>query len=92
MTERYRKHADLRLTELEGEGIVLHLGSRRYFSVSETGLTVLKELDVGNRSVEELVTALTEQFEVAPETAESSAREFLEKCVEASLLIRVSGD
>ena len=33
---RYQRHPDLRLTALEGEGVVLHLKERRYFTVNET--------------------------------------------------------
>ena len=37
---RYQRHPDLRLTALEGEGVVLHLKERRYFTVNETGLVL----------------------------------------------------
>ena len=38
---RYRRHPELRLTALEGEGVALHLGTRRYYSVSESGVDLL---------------------------------------------------
>ena len=41
MTTVYTRHADLRLTAVDDEGVVLHLGSLRYFTVNETGLTIL---------------------------------------------------
>ena len=41
---RYARHPDLRLTALEGEGVALHLGTRRYYSVSESGLDILEAL------------------------------------------------
>ena len=44
MSERYLRHPDLRLADVEGDGVVLHLGTRRYFSVSESGLALLKAL------------------------------------------------
>ena len=44
MTTVYSRHADLRLTAVDDEGVVLHLGSLRYFTVNETGLTILKAL------------------------------------------------
>ena len=83
----YRRHEDLRLTELEDEGIVLHLGSRKYFSVSETGLQILKALDHGELSESELVASLMESYAVAQEEALESVREFLAKCSEARLVI-----
>lgn len=85
MTERYVRHPDLRLADVEGDGVVLHLGSRRYFSVSESGLVLLQALEVP-KSVPELVDVLLEQYEVTPEQAEASVRQFLETCRTADLL------
>ena len=85
MTERYVRHPDLRLADVEGDGVVLHLGSRRYFSVSESGLVLLQALEVP-KSVPELVNVLLEQYEVTPEQAEASVRQFLETCRTADLL------
>ena len=44
MTTVYSRHPDLRVTAVDGEGVVLHLGSRQYFSVNETGVTILHAL------------------------------------------------
>jgi len=38
------RHPDPRLSPQEGEGIVLHLEARRYFGVSDSGLTLLEAL------------------------------------------------
>lgn len=85
MSARYVRHPDLRLTALEGEGVVLHLGSRRYFSVSETGLVLLEALTTP-RTAAELVTALTERYDVGAEHAAQSVRAFLDRCLAAKLL------
>jgi hypothetical protein len=78
MTEpSYRRHPDLRLTSLEGEGVVLHLRERRYFSVSETGLVLLETLKEA-RTFEELVEGLLSEYEVDRETAVSTTRAFLD--------------
>jgi hypothetical protein len=86
VTARFRRHADLRLTELGGEGIVLHLGSRRYFSVSGSGLTMLRAL-VEPRSLDELVQALTAEYEVDAARARASATQFLDQCRSAGLVV-----
>jgi hypothetical protein len=85
MTRCFRAHPDLRLTTLEGEGVVLHLGSRRYFSVNETGLAILQALKP-RASLPELVEALTKRFEVTPEQAERSAKTFLDRCLASQLV------
>lgn len=86
MTDRYKRHPDLRLADVEGDGVVLHLGTRRYFSVSESGLALLHALETP-RTIPELVEVLLERYEVTPEQAEASVRQFLDTCRTAELLI-----
>ncbi len=86
MTDTYRKHPDLRVTQVEDEGVVLHLGSRRYFSVSESGLILLNALEE-SRSLDELVEALCDEYEVTESEARQSTREFIDRCLDAKLLI-----
>jgi hypothetical protein len=82
---RYSRHTDLRLTALEGEGVVLHLGTRRYYSVSESGLDILEAL-VLPKTLEELVAVLTAKYEVSVEQATLTTKEFLERGVRAGVL------
>ncbi|HEU5171517.1 MAG TPA: PqqD family protein [Gemmatimonadales bacterium] len=90
MTLRYRRHPDLRLTALEGEGVVLHLGTRRYFSVNESGLAILEALK-SPRTVDELVSALCERYDVTADWAEATVRAFLARCRDADVLLAESG-
>lgn len=85
MSERYMRHPDVRLADVEGDGVVLHLGSRRYFSVSESGLLLLQALEAP-QTVADLTRVLEEQYEVTTEQAEASVRQFLETCRIADLL------
>lgn len=82
---RYRRHSDLRLTALEGEGIVLHLKERRYFSVNETGLTLLEALKQP-RDFTELVAELLREYEVSEDTATETTRAFLDQCLAAAVV------
>jgi len=82
----YRRHPDLRLTSLEGEGIVLHLRERRYFSVSETGLVLLEALKQA-RTFDELVEGLLSDYEVDRETAVSTTRAFLDQCLASAVVM-----
>ena len=76
MTTMYSRHADLRLTAVDDEGVVLHLGSLRYFTVNETGLIILQEL-MQPRSLPELVKAVTDAYDVTTEVAEQTTRAFV---------------
>lgn len=77
MTTRYARHTDLRLTALDGEGVVLHLGTRRYYSVSASGLDLLQALETPC-TLDELVAVLTGKYDVTPELAASTTRDFLD--------------
>ena len=85
MTAWYSRHPDLRLTAIDGEGVVLHLGSRRYFSVNETGVTILEAL-VAPRTLDDLIASVTTEYDVTAVAAEQSVREFVERCREAQLI------
>ena len=80
------RHPDLRLTALEGGGVALHLGTRRYYSVSESGLDLLEAL-TAPRSLEELVAVLNAKYEVGVEHATESARAFVERGVRSGVLM-----
>ena len=88
MSERLRRHPDMRLTALAGEGVVLHLGSRRYFTVNETGLVILTELE-HPRTFDELVGAVLAEFEVERDAAEETTRAFLKQCRDAAVVLEV---
>jgi Coenzyme PQQ synthesis protein D (PqqD) len=85
MTTVYSRHADLRLTAVDDEGVVLHLGSLRYFTVNETGLTILQAL-MEPRTIDELVKAVTDEYDVSDDIAEQTTRAFISRCVDAKLL------
>lgn len=85
MTVHYERHPELRLTALEGEGVALHLGARRYFTVSETGLTILEALRTP-QTAEDLVAQLLVAYEVTPEHARASVDAFLSRCHDAALV------
>ena len=85
----YRRHTDIRLTALEGEGVVLHMGARRYFTVNETGLTILDALKQP-QSFAQVVDAITAEYDVTQEEAERTAKIFLDQCVTAAVIIKDS--
>jgi hypothetical protein len=85
----YCRHSDIRLTALEGEGVVLHMGARRYFTVSETGLTILDALKVP-RTFDQLVESITAEYDVTPEKAADSVKKFLDQCLAASVVQEIS--
>lgn len=86
MTKQFRRHDDIRLTAMEGEGVVLHMGERRYFTVTETGLVILEALK-SPRTFEQLVEAITNEYDVSAEHAATSVQAFLDQCLKSSLVV-----
>ena len=82
---RYTRHHDLRLTALEGEGVVLHLGTRRYYTVSESGLDLLEALRTPH-TMAELVDVLPSKDIVSEADADVATRAFIEQGRRAGLL------
>ncbi len=87
MTTYYRQHPGLRLTGVEDEGIVLHLDTRRYFSVNETGLLILDALR-NPQSAEQLVGVLLERYNVTAEYARDCVAQFLTSCQDSELVVQ----
>jgi hypothetical protein len=90
MPDRYARHPDLRLTRLDEDGVVLHLGERRYHTVNPTGLRILEHLEQPG-TLDDLVAMLTHEFEVEPSEARRTAEVFVASCVEAGLLVPATG-
>ncbi len=85
MTPRYRRTGDIRVAEVSGDGVVLHLGTRRYFTTTETGLAILQALD-RPCTLDELVGVLTERYEVTADVALDTVTAFLEHCRAVNLI------
>jgi len=85
MNTRYQRHPELRLAPVEEEGVVLHLGTRRYFTVNDSGLTLLEAL-ASPQTLDDLVAALVGRYDVTAAGAQESVREFIDRCLAAELL------
>jgi hypothetical protein len=90
VTRRTRRHPDLRLTAIEGEGVALDLGSRRYFTVNNSGLDILEAL-AEPKTDSELAQMLTDKYDVALDRALASVQGFLERCRSVGLLVDEAG-
>ena len=86
MTTRYQRHSDIRLTGLEGEGVALHLGTRRYYGVTATGYDLLQWMETP-RTLDELVALLTAKYDVSQEDARRTTRDFLDQGMLDGVLI-----
>ena len=72
----------------EGEGVLLHLATKSYYTLNATGVFIWEQLEAGCQTVEELVAALLEHYEVTREEAERQVRAFLEELEREGLVQR----
>jgi Coenzyme PQQ synthesis protein D (PqqD) len=90
MSARYARHPDVRITSLESEGVALHLGTRKYFTLSETGLALMEALSAP-RSASELVELLVGKYDVTEDRAAASVNGFLDRCTGLDLVVAEEG-
>jgi hypothetical protein len=72
---RIRK--DIVFRDLEGELVLLNLNTGVYFGLDPVGTAVWRLLD-GSRSAAEIVTEMTTEYDVDPETCRADLDRFLE--------------
>ena len=66
-----------RTTLVDDTGVILHLDSLQVLTLNETGMFLVERLGEGMSSVRQLITALTEEFEVDEATAREDVASFL---------------
>jgi hypothetical protein len=86
MSRRVIPDPDAILTELDdGEAVLLHLGSRKYFSLNKTGLEIWRLL--GERLTPDAVgERLHATYDITPEHARSSVSDLMDGLLEAGLV------
>ena len=84
-------HPDVVDTELDGdETVLLHLGTKRYFSLNATGSMVWRALKEG-LTADEMSRELQRQYDVSAERASRSVSALLHALVEQRLARRADG-
>jgi len=79
------RSTDISARTIGDETIVLSLPSSRYFSITGVG-TRLFELLAEDRSIDELVGSLVDEYEVDPVAARRDVEAFVERLRDAQLL------
>jgi len=76
---------DVLTAHLAGEAVLLHLGTKRYYRLNETGAAIWRELEARSGR-ERIVSALCERFDVAKADADASVAALLRALEEQGLL------
>ena len=84
-------HPDVVATELDGhETVLLHLGTKRYFSLNATGSVIWRALKEG-LAADDIGRQLQRQYDVSAERAGQSVTTLLDALLEQGL-VRRAGD
>jgi hypothetical protein len=93
MTPEFEIHPKCLFTELhDGTGVVLHLDTKIYYTLNETGVFVWKEIESSPSSSDALVARVAENFDVEPAHAKSDIDALLGTLVAEGLVQRVDGE
>ncbi len=77
---------DVVITELEdSEAVLLHLGTKMYFTLNETGLRVWQLMSSG-LTPGEIITKLTDEFNVTQEKARECVQNLIDELINEKLV------
>ncbi len=88
MGKKYSAREDVVFTDLDdGSAVLLHLETKFYFSLNETGCFLWKLIEKeGGAEEEDMVKSLCEAFEVEPNRAAGDIKEFISDLREQGLI------
>ena len=72
-------------TRLDGEEVILHRGSEKYFGLNEVGTLLWESLEEP-RTVDELVATVSEEFDVSEEQCHKEVESFVDDLDAADLI------
>jgi hypothetical protein len=77
--------ADALTAHLEGEAVLLHIGTKQYFRLNRTGAHIWKALEAGG-TADDIATSLVDSFDVPRAEAEEAVSALISELIEHKLL------
>jgi len=84
----FRPHPSVVSTEVEDALVILHLDTKRYYTLNSTGATIWRHLTQGKAEAE-IVAALAAEYEADEAHLADSTRRLLAQLESAALIERV---
>lgn len=88
---RLRGAEDVVFTAMEDEAVLLHLGTRKYYGLNETGLRVWQMMQVG-ACVADISANLAKEYDVEAEDARQAVVNLCEELLAEGLVCETSHD
>lgn len=83
---RFTGAQDVVFTASEDESVLLHLSTREYYGLNETGTRIWQLVQIGS-SVSEMADALADEYEVSTEDAREAVVGLCRELLEAGLIV-----
>jgi hypothetical protein len=84
---RYRpRDEEVASKVIDGEAIIINLANGVYYSMDKVGALIWDLLQAGC-TLEEMILAVTDQYDVSREDAESNVRELVQELVQENLVV-----
>jgi hypothetical protein len=87
MNASYYRNPDILSTEMDGEFVMMNVGSNEYHSIRGSGVRIW-ELAENPITESQIVEAICAEFDVAEDVCKADVRGFLEEMLGAGLILR----
>lgn len=86
LNDKIEPDPDVVVTELEdNEAVLLHLGTKMYYTLNETGIRIWKLLSEGH-SISEASKAIHDEYDILPDAAQKSVLNLAQELIAENLL------
>jgi hypothetical protein len=86
-TDRFNISEEVLSQEVNGETVLLNLEGESYFGLNEVGTRIWQLLQV-EQSVADMMSTLTDEYDVSREQLENDVNDLLGKLTDAGLVVR----
>ena len=86
LTDKIKPDPDVVVTELdENEAVLLHLGTKMYYTLNETGIRIWQLLSEGN-SIGEACETIHNEYDILSDAAQSSVLNLIRELIAEKLV------
>ena len=90
LNDKIKPDPDVVVTELDDkEAVLLHLGTKIYYTLNETGIRIWQLLSEG-RSIREASETIHNEYDITPDAAQKSVLNITQELIDQKLASQIS--
>ena len=90
LSDKIKPDPDVVVTELDDkEAVLLHLGTKMYYTLNETGIRIWQLLSEGH-SISEASETIHNEYDILPDAAQKSVLNITQELIDQKLVTRIS--